>query len=189
MNPRILGFAPCFALLGLVGLTAGCPAQPKTAKPSAMTLTLTSTAFADGQPIPEIFTCDGRDVSPPLRWNAPPAGTKSLALIADDLDAPGGIWVHWVIFDLPPDPTELPQGIERAQYLPDGARQGLNDFKRLGYGGPCPPRGKPHHYHFKLYALDTLLDLKPGSTKKEVEAALQKHVLARGELTGTYQRE
>lgn len=150
---------------------------------------LTSTAFADGEAIPSKYTCDGENVSPPLKWRGVPGGVKSLALIADDPDAPMGTWVHWVVFDLPATTTELPAGLPQSQYLPGGARQGLNDFKHLGYGGPCPPAGKPHRYFFKLYALDRLLDLKPGATKKQVEQALEKHTIAQGHLMGTYQRK
>jgi Raf kinase inhibitor-like YbhB/YbcL family protein len=117
-----------------------------------------------------------------------PAEAKSVALIADDPDAPMGTWVHWVLYDLPATTTELAEGVAKSQYLPGGAKQGLNDFRHLGYGGPCPPHGKPHRYFFKLYALDTLLDLKPGATKREVEGAMAKHILAQGQLMGTYQR-
>ena len=118
-----------------------------------------------------------------------PAGAKSLALIADDPDAPGGTWVHWVVYDLPPATAELPEDLPKSQYIAGGARQGLNDFKHLGYGGPCPPPGKPHRYLFKLYALDAVLDLKPGATKQEVEGAMAMHILAEGRLVGTYKRK
>jgi len=149
---------------------------------------LTSTAFAEGASIPARHTCDDKNLSPALRWSGVPAGARSLALIADDPDAPVGTWVHWVLYDLPPAVNELPEAVARNQYTPAGGKQGLNDFKHLGYGGPCPPHGKPHRYFFKLYALDTLLDLKPGATKKELERAMEKHVLAEGQLMGTYQR-
>ena len=150
---------------------------------------LTSTAFAEGEAIPAKYTCDGADVSPPLKWSGAPAGVKSFALIADDPDAPVGTWVHWVLFDLPAAAAELPEALPKSQYLPGGAKQGLNDFKHLGYGGPCPPAGKPHRYFFKLYALDRLLDLKPGATKKELERAIEKHTLAQGQLMGIYKRK
>ena len=150
---------------------------------------LTSTAFKQGEPIPVQYTCDGKDISPPVKWSGAPTGTKSLVLIADDPDAPVGTWVHWVVYDLPPGTTELAEDISKSQYISGGAKQGLNDFKHLGYGGPCPPRGKAHRYFFKLYALDTQLDLKPGATKSEVERAMQNHVLAEGQLMGTYQRK
>ena len=150
---------------------------------------LTSTAFTEGGAIPAKFTCDDKDESPPLKWSGVPAGAKSLALIADDPDAPVGTWVHWVLYDLPATTTELPEDVSKSQYVAGGARQGLNDFRRLGYGGPCPPPGKPHRYFFKLYALDAALDLKPGATKKDVERAMDKHVLAQAQLVGTYKRK
>ena len=150
---------------------------------------LTSTAFTEGAAIPPKFTCDARNVSPPLKWSGVPAGAKSLALIVDDPDAPSGTWVHWVLYDLPASVSELPEDLAKSQYVAGGAKQGLNDFKHLGYGGPCPPHGKPHRYLFKLYALDLLLDLKPGLTKKDLETAMEKHILAQGQLMGTYQRK
>lgn len=150
---------------------------------------LTSTAFNEGEPIPAKFTCDGSNVSPPLKWSGVPSGTKSLALIADDPDAPMGTWVHWVVFDLPPTVTDLPEALPKTQFIPGNAKQGLNDFKHLGYGGPCPPRGKAHRYFFKLYALDTVLEFKPGASKKDVERALSGHILAEGQLMGTYKRK
>jgi Raf kinase inhibitor-like YbhB/YbcL family protein len=150
---------------------------------------LTSTAFAEGAAIPAKHTCDEKDHSPPLKWSGVPAEAKSLVLIADDPDAPVGTWVHWVLYDLPTTVSELPENSPKGQYLPSGGKQGLNDFKRLGYGGPCPPTGNPHRYFFKLYALDRALDLKPGATKKDVERAMEKvHILGQGQLMGTYQR-
>jgi Raf kinase inhibitor-like YbhB/YbcL family protein len=150
---------------------------------------LTSSAFTEGSAIPILHTCDDKDVSPALKWTGVPAGAKSLVLIADDPDAPVGTWVHWVLFNLPAGTNELAEGVAKTQNLPGGARQGLNDFRRLGYGGPCPPPGKAHRYFFKLYALDTMLELKPGSTKKDVEQAMEKHILAQAQLMGTYQRK
>ena len=150
---------------------------------------LTSTAFTEGAAIPAKHTCDAKNVSPPLKWNGVPAGAKSLALIVDDPDAPVGTWVHWVVYDLPATASELGEDVPKSQYVTGGAKQGLNDFKRLGYGGPCPPPGKPHRYFFKLYALDTMLDLKPGVTKKDVEKAMDMHVLAQAQLMGTYIRK
>jgi Raf kinase inhibitor-like YbhB/YbcL family protein len=150
---------------------------------------LTSTAFTEGEAIPAKYTCDATNVSPPLKWSGVPAGAKSLVMIADDPDAPVGVWVHWVLYDLPPTTTELAEAMPKSQYLPNGAKQGLNDFRHLGYGGPCPPPGKPHRYFFKLYALDVSLDLNPGLTKKEIEHAMERHILAQGQLMGTYQRK
>ena len=153
------------------------------------TMELTSTAFTNGAAIPAKHTCDARNSSPPLKWSGVPAGAKSLALLVDDPDAPVGTWVHWVLYDLPATATELAEDLPKSQYIAGGARQGLNDFKHLGYGGPCPPPGKPHRYFFKLYALDAALDLKPGLKKKELEAAMEKHILAQAQLMGTYQRK
>ena len=150
---------------------------------------LTSTAFKEGESIPAKYTCDEGNVSPALKWSGVPAGAKSLVLIADDPDAPVGTWVHWVLYDLPAGTSELAEDTPKSQYLAGGAKQGLNDFQRLGYGGPCPPPGKPHRYFFKLYALDTALELKPGATKKEVERAMEKHILAQAQLMGTYKRK
>lgn len=164
---------------------AGCNAAEKNGKGN---MQLTSTAFAEGQPIPVRYTCEGRNISPPLQWAGVPAEAKSLALIADDPDAPVGTWVHWVLFDLPPGTRELPEDLPKSQHVAGGAAQGLNDFKHLGYGGPCPPPGKPHRYFFKLYALDASLGLKPGASKKEIERAMENHVLAEGQLMGTFKR-
>jgi len=168
--------------------TASCPDAPKSAKEKVMNIQIISTAFSDGQPIPAKYSCEGSDVSPPLKWTNAPANTKSFALIADDPDAPVGTWVHWVLYDLPPNTTGLPEDVAKTQVISGGAKQGLNSWPRLGYGGPCPPPGKPHRYFFKLYALDTMLNLKPGATKKDVEAAMKGHVLAEGQLMGTYRR-
>ena len=154
-----------------------------------MAFSLTSTAFTDGAAVPVLHTCDGADVSPPLAWSGQPTGTRSLALIADDPDAPGGSWVHWVLYNLPAAVTELPENIAKVESLDlGGARQGRNDFRRPGYGGPCPPPGPAHHYFFTLYALDAPLALKASAQKKDVEAAMQGHVLATTRLMGTYGR-
>jgi len=146
-----------------------------------------SPSFAQAQPIPQKYTCDGGDVSPELRWSNAPQETKSYALIADDPDAPAGIWVHWVLYNIPVKTNELPEGVPKTATTAAGI-QGLNDFKKIGYGGPCPPPGKPHRYFFKLYAMDTELPVKTGATKKDIEAAMQGHVLASAEVMGTYQR-
>ncbi len=172
-----------FCLERLVIASGPADNHPKT------TMQVTSSAFQEGAAIPEKYTCDGKNVSPPLAWSGTPQATKSLALIADDPDAPAGTWVHWVFYDLPPNTTELPEDMPKGQYLPGGARQGLNDFKHLGYGGPCPPPGKAHRYFFKLYALDAQLGLKPGATKKEIEKGMEKHILAQAHLMGTYKRK
>lgn len=153
-----------------------------------MTIQLISPAFAEGQPIPARFTCDGQDISPPLKWSGLPEGARALALIADDPDALAGTWVHWVLYNLPATVSELPEGLTAAERLSNGALQGRNDFRRLGYGGPCPPRGRPHRYFFKLYALDAELGLGPGASKPDVVRTMQGHLLAEGQLVGTYQR-
>ncbi len=153
-----------------------------------MALKLTSTAFQPGAAIPKKFTCDGPDVSPALAWTDAPAGMQSFALIVDDPDAPVGTWVHWVLYDLPANARELAEGVPKQEELSSGARQGRNDFRRIGYGGPCPPAGPPHRYFFKLYALDSKTNLKPGATKADLEKAMQGHILAQAELMGRYQR-
>jgi Raf kinase inhibitor-like YbhB/YbcL family protein len=153
-----------------------------------MKLEITSTAFAEGAAIPKQYTGDGTDASPPLQWSAPPEKTKSLALICDDPDAPRGTWVHWVLFNLPADARALPEGVPTDGLLDSGARQGKNDFGNIGYGGPAPPKGKPHRYYFKLYAVDAMLDLSAGATKAQLVAALKGHVVAEGELMGKYGR-
>jgi len=153
-----------------------------------MVLSLSSTAFKGGEIIPVKYTCEGQDVSPPLMWSELPQGTQSLALIVDDPDAPVGVFTHWVLFNIPPDSGELPEAVPTQAQLPSGALQGKNDFGRVGYGGPCPPPGRPHRYCFTLYALDRVLDLKAGVSKKQVLDAMQGHILAQGQLIGTYQR-
>jgi len=157
--------------------------------PKTMNIQITSTAFSEGQPIPAKYSCEGSDISPPLQWTNTPANAKSFALIMDDPDAPVGTWVHWVLYDLSANATGLPENVAKTQTISNGAKQGMNTWPRLGYGGPCPPPGKPHRYFFKLYALDTMLDLKPGLTKKDLLKAMEGHVLAEGQLMGTYQRK
>lgn len=153
-----------------------------------MNIELTSTAFQEGEAIPRHYTGDGKNVSPPLAWRAPPDGAQSLALICDDPDAPRKVWVHWVIFNLPAESRELSEHVPPEATLPNGAVQGTNDFGKAGYGGPAPPPGKPHRYFFKLYALDQLLDLRPGATKEQLLKAMEGHILAEGQLMGTYGR-
>jgi Raf kinase inhibitor-like YbhB/YbcL family protein len=152
-----------------------------------MTITLTSSAFTDGTMIPRKYTCDAEDISPDLKWSGVPNGAQSLALICDDPDAPVGTWVHWVLFNIPADATALPAGIPAEAELKNGARHGKNDFRKLGYGGPCPPGGT-HRYYFKLCALDTLLTLESGSTKAQLLAAMKGHILTEGQLMGKYKR-
>lgn len=153
-----------------------------------MTFGLTSTAFADGQPIPRRHTGEGEDLSPPLAWTGAPAGTRAFALIADDPDAPSGDWVHWVLYDIPPETAGLDEGIPAAPRVLGTARHGSTDNGTPGYGGPMPPRGRPHRYFFKLYALDREIGQPPGLTKRQLLRAMQGHVLAEAQLMGTYQR-
>lgn len=150
---------------------------------------LTSTAFTQGEPIPEKFSCQGEDVSPPLTWGDPPAGTQSLALIMDDPDAPGGTWDHWILFNISPDKRELQENlpITGKNVDPQAIFVGKNSWGRAEYGGPCPPSGT-HRYFFKLYALDTVIDLLPGASKKELLQAMDGHILAQAELMGTFSR-
>ena len=139
-----------------------------------MTFELTSEAFTEGGDIPQKYTCDGEDLSPPLAWGDPPGGTVSLALICDDPDAPVGTWTHWVLWGLGPDARTLPEGMSTDAQLEGGVRQGTTDFRRTGYGGPCPPKGKPHRYFFRLFALDTEISLAPGSDRRKMREAIEK---------------
>jgi len=153
-----------------------------------MTIQLSSTAFDEGQTIPKQHTGDGRNSSPPLRWQDAPAGTASWALICEDPDAPRGTFTHWVLYNVPATARELSEGVPPDTTLADGALQGVNDFGKVGYGGPAPPRGKPHRYLFKLFALARPLDLPPGATKAQVLTAMKGQVLGEGLLMGTYAR-
>jgi Raf kinase inhibitor-like YbhB/YbcL family protein len=154
---------------------------------NASKLTIASPAFSENGMIPRRYCCNGSDISPALSWEGVPEGTRSLALICDDPDAPAGTWVHWVLFNIPPGEKGLPPDIGPQAALSNGAVQGTNDFGRLGYGGPCPPRGT-HRYYFKLYALDTILSLDAGAAKTQVEAAMKGHILAQAQLMGKYRR-
>lgn len=160
-------------------------------KEAPMAFELTSSAFESGGAIPTRHTCDGEDVSPPLAWSDPPDGTVSYALIVDDPDAPGGTFVHWVLYDLPGHSGELPEDVGGAQRLENlgEAKQGENGFGDVGWGGPCPPRGSTHRYVFRLHALDATLGLDPGVAREEVERVMEGHVLGVAELTGTYARK
>jgi Raf kinase inhibitor-like YbhB/YbcL family protein len=161
--------------------------QAVAQKKGGKAMELKSTAFRNGEMIPAPYTCDGKDVSPPLEWSAFPEGTKSFALICDDPDAPVGTWVHWVIYNLPAETTELPENVPRDKKLTSGGMQGTNDWHRIGYGGPCPPSGI-HRYFFRLYALDSILNLGAVATKEQLLTAMKSHVLAEGQLMGKYRR-
>jgi Raf kinase inhibitor-like YbhB/YbcL family protein len=174
-------------IVGLsVHLSEGVDVQA-FAEGGGVKMVLKSPAFSEGDMIPRKYTCDGANVSPPLTWSGVPAGVKSLALICDDPDAPRGTFVHWVVFNIPPSSSGLREGLSNDKTLQDGSKQGLNDFRRIGYGGPCPPSGT-HRYYFKLYALDTELGLDPGATKKELLEAMEGHILAEASLMGKYRR-
>ena len=184
--PRPLAIA-LLAVLPMSALASVAEGAPP------MSLTLTSPAFAEGGEIPARHTCEGEDLAPPLAWSAPPAGTKSLALVVDDPDAPDPkaprtTWVHWGLYNLPPEAGSLPEGVGREAALPAGAREGLNDWKQPGYRGPCPPVGR-HRYFHKLHALDAVLPDLGRATKARLEVAMRRHVLAHAELVGTYEKK
>lgn len=182
-------------LLGVVFLAACAPSaatpEPAISDPlameEAMTIELTSPAFAQGEPIPAKYTCLGEDISPALAWGEPPAGTQSFALIMDDPDAPIGTWVHWVMFNISPSIRSLPEAFPSGDTFPDGSLGGRNSWGNTGYGGPCPPSGT-HRYFFKLYALDEVLAINAGADKGELEKAMVGHILASAELMGTFSK-
>ena len=153
-----------------------------------MALEIRSSAFKNGDFIPARYTCKGEDLSPPLEWDNVPEGTKGFALISDDPDAPMGTWVHWVIYGIPPDKRSLPEGVSKDKILGNGSKQGVNDFRRIGYGGPCPPPGPVHRYFFKLYVLDSELNLGPGLTKDQLLKAIKGHVVEEAQLMGKFKR-
>ena len=178
------------AIAIILGIAVTVHAAEKEA--TVAQFTLSSPNFRNNQPMPAKHSCEGDDASPSLKWEGAPAGTKSFALIVDDPDAPGGSWVHWVIYGIAASTTELPENVAKTDTVAalGGVKQGRTDFDRAGYGGPCPPRGHGvHHYHFRLYALDTDLNLAPRVTRKQLESAMKGHILAQAELIGTYQRD
>jgi Raf kinase inhibitor-like YbhB/YbcL family protein len=153
-----------------------------------MSFQLSSTAFSGNGMIPKNYGCDGSDISPPLSWSGAPATAQSFALIMEDPDAPAGTWVHWVLYNLPVNTKELAEGVEKQEQLPNGALQGRNDFRKIGYGGPCPPPGKPHRYSFKLYALDKKVTVNAGAGKPDLERGMKGHILGQAELVGRFGR-
>jgi Raf kinase inhibitor-like YbhB/YbcL family protein len=153
-----------------------------------MEIKLQSTAFEDGELIPSKYTCDGKNISPPLKWENIPEETQSIAIICDDPDAPMGIWVHWIIFNLPPETSRLEENFPDDETFPDGTRQGINDFGAVGYGGPCPPAGS-HRYFFKIYALDMLVSLVTVVDKQTLLETIDGHIIAHGQLIGRYHRK
>lgn len=175
-------------LLGAHALTVHPSHAAETTGGRTMKIVVTSPAFSEGASIPSKYTCDGADISPPLAISGIPEGTKSLALISDDPDAPRGTWVHWVLYDWPADSLTIPENLPKVGDLPNGAKQGMTDFRRVGYGGPCPPSGT-HRYYFKVYALDVKLGKPAGLTKPQLLEAMKGHVLAEGSLMGRYARK
>ena len=180
-----IGLIICAAAVCALSTTGSMLAPPELHRK----MELSSVAFKDGQPIPSQFTCDDKNISPALAWKGAPEGTESFVLIVDDPDSPTGVWTHWVMFNLPADSLGLAEDAVKSKTTSPSVRQCLNDFKNIGYGGPCPPAGKAHRYFFKLFALDTPLNLQSGASRKDVEAAMTKHILAQGQLVGTYQRK
>jgi Raf kinase inhibitor-like YbhB/YbcL family protein len=154
----------------------------------AMAFTLTTSAFAPGAEIPNQYTCKGEDISPALRWSGAPAKTASYAIIMDDPDAPAGVWVHWVLWNVAPSTTSLPEGVPKNGQLDDGSQHGRNSFGKIGYNGPCPPPGQTHRYFFRLYALDTKLNLSADADRSQLDAAMKGHVLAQTEYMGSFHR-
>jgi Raf kinase inhibitor-like YbhB/YbcL family protein len=183
-----------FLILVLLVLISGCITSEQDEEPqieedmNMRAISISSDVFENGSMLSSEYTCDGSDVSPDLSWDTVPAGTRSITLIVDDPDAPGKTWVHWVIYNIPANSTGLPLGVPKNNTLDDGSLQGKNDFGWIGYNGPCPPPGKPHRYFFKIYALDTTLNLKSGGTKSQLETAMSGHILAQGEMVGKYGR-
>ena len=153
-----------------------------------MTITVSSSAFKNGETIPTPYTCSGKDVSPPLSWSGVPEKAVSLAILVEDPDAPRGIWTHWVLFNLPPHTTGLPEGVPKTATLDNGAHQGLNDSHTVGYEGPCPPPGPAHRYYFKVFALDKKLTLNGNVGRKQLQQAMEGHILAQGEVMGRFGR-
>jgi Raf kinase inhibitor-like YbhB/YbcL family protein len=172
-------------LILLCGISQYSIAQKGDGK---MMIKITSSAFEEDGIIPAKYTCDGANVSPPLKWEQAPAGVKSFALISDDPDAPIGVWVHWVMWNIPAESNGLPQNVPPTKELPDGSKQGITSARKHGYHGPCPPSGT-HRYYFKIYALDVMLDLPADSTKQNLLDAMEGHILAEGSLMGKYKRQ
>ena len=188
MNRRLRITVWMLVILAVLSACQATQPQQKVQEEAEMELQVESSAFLAGEAIPKRHTCDGDDVSPALSWSEPPAGAESLALILDDPDAPAGTWVHWVLFDIPATSRSLPEGVSPAPTVEGTGVHGNNSWRRVGYGGPCPPQGPAHRYVFRLYALDTTLGLKPGATRQDVDKAMKGHILAQGELMGQYGR-
>lgn len=184
---RISRARKCFKAASLAMALATCVA---TANPSLAEgpLEISSPAFANDATIPAQYACTGADKSPPLKWSGVPAGTKALALMVEDPDAPGGTFIHWIAYDIPPSKPGLESGIAPGDAMPDGGKQGINGFNKVGYNGPCPPPGSPHHYHFRLFALDEAVNPQTPATASALEDAMKGHVKANAELIGIFRR-
>lgn len=189
MNDKMVVWAGLGAVIILLCAGHSVSHTPRQEANSIMVFQLTSPSFGEGQSIPVRHTCDGPDLSPPLNWSTVPEGTVTLALICDDPDAPVGTWVHWVIYNIPATGTGLPEDIPKVEQLADGTCQGVNDFRRIGYGGPCPPPGSAHRYTFSLYALDKRLEQPGGMSKHRLLQEMNDHILASAQLMGRYQRQ
>jgi Raf kinase inhibitor-like YbhB/YbcL family protein len=184
-------------ILILILLSSGCKmkagqSQTNVSADTILTkskMTLTSTAFRNDFTIPQQFTCQGEDISPELAWSGTPEGTQCFALLCEDPDAPGGTYIHWVIYNIPATERGLAENFPKRDKLPNGTRQGTNDFKQMGYGGPCPPPGKAHRYYFKLYALDAMINIPGEATRDLLQNAMHGHILAEGETMGTYAKK
>jgi Raf kinase inhibitor-like YbhB/YbcL family protein len=175
-------------LVSAIGLAVALEFNELREGGASVAFTVKSSAFEAGAGIPKKFTCEGPDASPILEWSGTPPKTASFALIMDDPDAPAGTWVHWVLWNLPAGAHSLPEALAKGEQLDDGSRQGRNDFRKIGYNGPCPPPGKTHRYFFRLYALDVKLDLAPGATRQELDAAMKGHILGEAKYMGTFRR-
>jgi Raf kinase inhibitor-like YbhB/YbcL family protein len=184
-NTKMLQNFYCFIILFI--FLYSCQNNNKSSTSGSKQMDITSSAFNEGAMIPGKYTCDGIDISPPLKWSDEPGGTKTFAVICDDPDAPMGTWVHWVLFNLPADIHELSEDIPPTEILQNRARQGKNDFGKIGYGGPCPPGGA-HRYYFKVYALSEELNIESGITKSALLKAMEGKILAEGQLMGRYGR-
>ena len=178
-NINITGIV--FLLLLIISCSGG------ESEDRVMDIKISSPAFQDGGMIPKLYSCDDKNISPPLNWSNLPPETKSIAIIVDDPDAPVGTWVHWVIYNISPDTSSLEEAVPAEKILPNGAYQGKNDWGRIGYGGPCPPGGT-HRYFFKIYALDSVPELKPGINKAELLKAINGHIISEGKIIGKYKR-
>jgi Raf kinase inhibitor-like YbhB/YbcL family protein len=176
------------ALGYIAGVLLFIPISSSCEKGEKKSIVIESASFIQNQSIPSKYTCDGPNVSPPLEWKNIPEKAKSIVLICDDPDAPAGVWVHWVCYDIPPVKTSIFEGIPKSDSLPMGGKQGITDFGSIGYGGPCPPSGT-HRYFFKIYAIDRLLGLPAGKTKKDIERAIKGHILAQGQVIGVYSKK